>query len=116
MPDLPPSRVGTPLDRLVVSVRAWDKIPSAPPQRTPRRGQLDRDRITLERAKGAVMFRYGVNSHVAFAMIARWSRTAEIPIMTLATALVAGSVENGDFSEDQPSLDEWLGSQFVEDD
>lgn len=92
MPDLPLSRVDTPLDRLVVAVQAWDKIPPMP-QPAWRPG-ADSDQATLERAKGAVMFRYGVNSHVAFAMIARWSRSAEVPIPALASALVQGTVEN----------------------
>jgi ANTAR domain len=106
MSELPP-RVGTPLDRLVNSVRAWDKIPVSPPQqRGPRRSRIDQDQITLERAKGAVMLRYGVNSHVAFAMIARWARTAEIPITTLATALVNGTVDN---------LDTWLEERRLDD-
>lgn len=108
MPDLPLSRVGTPLDRLVHSIRTWDAIPLAPPlQRGPGRSRIDRDKITLERAKGAVMLRYGVNSHVAFAMIARWARTSEIPITTLANALVEGTVEN---------LDSWLQARHVDDD
>lgn len=62
------------------------------------------------------MLRYGVNSHVAFAMIARWSRTSDIPITTLAGAIVAGAVENHDFSDDQPPLDEWLGGRVIDGD
>ena len=92
MPDLSSSRVGTPLDRLVIAVRARDKIPPMP-RPAPRPG-VDHDRATLERAKGAVMFRYGVNSHIAFAMIARWSRSADVPITSLAYALVEGTVGN----------------------
>jgi hypothetical protein len=95
MPDLPPSRVGTPLDRLVTSVRAWDKVPH--PYQPDRPG-----------------LRYGVNSHVALAMIARWSRIAEIPIMTLAATLVAGAVENTDFSADQLPPDAWLGGRVID--
>lgn len=114
MPDLPPSRVGTPLDRLVVSVRAWNKLSAAPEQRAPRRGPVDRERITLERAKGAVMLRYGVNSHVAFAMISRWSRVAEIPIATLCAALVDGAVRNEDMFDDRPALDEWLEERLTD--
>lgn len=76
----------------------------------------DPERITLERAKGAVMLRYGVNSHVAFAMIARWSHSAEIPIMTLAAAVVTGTVQNTDFSDDQSPPDEWLGGRVIDGD
>lgn len=89
-----PSRVDTPLDRLVVAVRAWDKIPPVPHRE--RRASADQDQVTLERAKGAVMFHHGVNSHVAFAMIARWSRTAEIPLNAMAAALVDGTLEPAD--------------------
>ncbi len=54
------------------------------------------EQTTLERAKGAVMFQYGVNSHIALAMLARWSRSADVPITTLASALVEGTVHNTD--------------------
>lgn len=89
-----PSRVGTPLDRLVIAVRAWDKVPPLPQRE--RRAWGDQDQVTLERAKGAVMFHYGVGSHVAFAMIARWSRTAEVPLVTMAAAVVDGTLEPPD--------------------
>ena len=104
MSNQPPSRVGTPLDRLLASMGALDEVPNEP------------ERITLERAKGAVMLRYGVNSHVAFAMIARWAHGAEIPIMTLAATLVAGAVHNTDFSDDQPPLEGWLDGRVTDGD
>lgn len=62
------------------------------------------------------MLRYGVNSHVALAMIARWSRLAEVPIMTLAATLVAGAVENIDFLDDQPPPDDWPGGRVIDGD
>lgn len=49
---------------------------------------LSQDQVALERAKGAVMLCFGVNSHVAFAMLAGWSRLSQVPITTLASALV----------------------------
>lgn len=92
MTEIPLSRVGTPLDRLSVTVSGWDQIPSMP--QSAHRPWGSTEQVILERAKGAVMFRHGVNSHIAFAMLAHWSRTADVPIATLARALVDGTLDS----------------------
>lgn len=103
MSDVPPPRAGAPLDRLVQSLLAWDSLPfvTLPGPRTRRR--IEPDQIVLERAKGAVMLRYGVNSHVAFAMLSRWSRAAGVSLATLANELVQATLSHGV----PPSLDGW---------
>ena len=82
---------GSPLERIVAAVRGWDDAPVDPGHWTGLRGaDVDPGRVVIEQAKGAVMFRYGVNSHVALGILACWSRGLDIPIGRLAEALAHG--------------------------
>ncbi len=98
-----------PLDRLVRAVLAWEDVADA--------GSARRDEhhsITVERAKGAVMLRYGVNSHVALAMLLRWARDADVPITEVSAALVDGAVRGGRLPHDHHQIGEWLRARDMD--
>lgn len=96
MPHQSATTDGTPLDRIVVAVRAWDAVPggSGQSREARRRRRRNSKRALVEQAKGAVMLQYGVNSHVALGMLARWARGLDIPIERLAKALVDGALKD----------------------
>jgi hypothetical protein len=93
MPHQSATTVGTPLDRIVAAVRAWDAVPgvSGQSREARRRRRRNSRRALVDQAKSAVMLQYGVNSHVALGMLARWARGLDIPIERLARALVASA-------------------------
>lgn len=45
---------------------------------------------TIEQAKGALMLRYGVNSQIAFATLARWAAEAGADVAQIAHVLMHG--------------------------
>ncbi len=55
----------------------------------------------IDQAKGALMFRYGVDSDTAFGLLVRWSQNTNTKLRDLATALVL-SLSNG--SAEDPAL------------
>lgn len=55
----------------------------------------------IDQAKGALMFRYGVDADTAFGLLVRWSQNTNTKLRDLATALVL-SLSNG--SEEDPAL------------
>jgi hypothetical protein len=75
-------------------VRCWDDASIEPDYGSGLRGRgVHGERVVVDQAKGAVMLRYGVNSHVAFGILACWSRGLDIPLDQLAHALAHGSFE-----------------------
>ena len=56
----------------------------------PERRAIDANRATIERARGALMRRYGVDTFQAFSLMVRWARQAHTPVHTLAKTLVQG--------------------------
>ena len=54
----------------------------------PERRAIDANRVAVERAKGALMRRYGLQTFQAFSLMVRWSRLTRTPIHTLARTLV----------------------------
>ena len=50
-------------------------------------------RLVIEHAKGALMLRYGIDSHQAFAVLLRWARATQTPVQTVAHTLVHGICE-----------------------
>jgi hypothetical protein len=98
-----------PLDRLVHAVVAWDKVP-----RRCAAAPVEQDSVTVDRAKGAIMLRYGVNSHVAMAMITRWARDTHLSVAVVARALVEGAVRSGRLPHDQHQIGEWLRARNVD--
>jgi hypothetical protein len=101
-----------PLERLVHAVLAWDLVPStnARSAAAPR----EQDAVTVDRAKGAIMLRYGVNSHVAMAMLARWARDTQATTADVSRALVDGVVRSGRLPHDQHQVGEWLRARTMD--
>ena len=54
----------------------------------PERRAIDANRAAVERAKGALMQRYGVDRVQAFSLMVRWARLTHTPVHTLARTLV----------------------------
>jgi hypothetical protein len=73
----------------------------------------DKSRTLIEQAKGALMMRYGVDSHQAFAVMLRWSRTTGTPVPVLAHTLLHGVCEGNPETETrQRTLVRWLEDQL----
>ncbi|MCW2737809.1 ANTAR domain-containing protein [Nocardioides sp.] len=53
----------------------------------------------IERAKGALMLHYGVDSHQAFAVLVGWARISHIPLPTIARTLLRGICEGNPQTE-----------------
>ena len=69
----------------------------------------------IEQAKGALMLRYGVDSHQAFAVLVGWSRMSHTPLTTIAHTLLRGICEgNPQIEIRQRALLRWLESQLRE--
>ena len=83
---------GSPLDRIVAAVRAWEAVPVDRSQARDvrRRRQMNAKRVVVEQAKRAVMVRFEVDAHVAFGILAAWARGLDIPLDRLSRALVHG--------------------------
>lgn len=79
----------------------------------PEHRAIDANRATIERAKGALMRRYGMDTFQAFSLMVRWARETHTPVHTLARALVQGIDE----ADTQPGrrhrpLIRWLEGQL----
>jgi hypothetical protein len=53
----------------------------------PEHRAIDANRATIERAKGALMRRHGMDAVQAFSLMVRWARQTHTPLHTLAKAL-----------------------------
>lgn len=70
-------------------------------------------RPDVERAKGALMMRYAIDSHQAFALLVRWSRVTRTPVATIAQTLLRGICEGNPHAElRQRSLVRWIEAQL----
>lgn len=56
----------------------------------PERRAIDAHRATIERARGVLMRRYGVDAVQAFSLMVRRARQTHTPVHTLAGTLVRG--------------------------
>lgn len=74
--------------------------------------RLDRDRAVIEQAKGALMLRYGISSHEAFALLLTWSRDSGTTLHTLADTLVNGIRQGDETGRHEPTLIRWLQRQL----
>lgn len=79
----------------------------------PENRAIDANRATIERAKGALMRRYGMDTFQAFSLLVRWARQTHTPVHTLAKTLVQGIHE----ADPQPErrhrpLVRWLEGQL----
>ena len=78
------------------------------------RRAIDANRATIERAKGALMLRYGMDTFQAFSLMVRWARQTRTPVHTLAKTLVQGVGEADPQSERRHRpLTRWLEGQFL---
>ena len=83
----------------------------------PEHRAIDANRATVERAKGALMRRYGMDTFQAFSLMVRWSRLTHTPVHTLARTLVQGIDEADPQSERRHRpLIRWLEGQLRHDD
>jgi hypothetical protein len=102
-------------ETLLEALRRWraaDRSASAGPL-VPGLRLIDANRVVVEQAKGALMLRYGIDSHQAFALLARWSRATKTPVPTLADTLLHGICEgNPETERRQRSLVRWLEDQL----
>ena len=96
--------------------RITDRPPATdPPVLAP--GGLDSRSVLVERAKGALMHHYGIDSHQAFAVLIAWARTSRTPVGTIAHALLRGICEGAPQTEDrQRALVRWLETQLRDSD
>jgi hypothetical protein len=71
----------------------------------------------IERAKGALMHHYGIDSHQAFAVLIGWARTSRTPVATIAQTLLRGICEGNPQTEvRQRALVRWLELQLRDSD
>lgn len=68
-------------------------------------------RAVIEQAKGVLMQRYGVTADTAFAILVRWSRTANVKLHTVAEVLLAVAAE-AETQTEKCQLARWLTEQL----
>ena len=100
---------------LLVALQQWRDADwsSTSESHVPERRAIDANRATIERARGALMRRYGMDTLQAFSLMVRWSRLTQTPVHTLARTLVQGVGE----ADPQPErrhrlLTRWLEGQL----
>ena len=79
----------------------------------PEHRAIDANRATIERAKAALMRRYGMDTFQAFSLMVRWARQTQTPVHTLAKTLIQDIAE----ADPQPErrhrpLTRWLEGQL----
>lgn len=79
--------------------------PTHDPTGAPRSG-----RLAVERAKGILMFRHGVNSHQAFAIMIRRAHMLETDVTSLAERLVDEALREGLVPHSAPTEVRWLAA------
>lgn len=77
--------------------------------------RFDSDRALVEQAKGALMLRFGVGPHDAFALLLTWSRDMHTTLHTLTHTLVNGACQGSEGDQYDPALVSWLREQLSED-
>lgn len=78
---------------------------------------MDAQLALIERAKGALMLHYGIDSHQAFAVLVGWARTSHTPVATIARTLMLGICEGSPQTEvRQRALVRWLEAQLRDSD
>lgn len=80
-------------------------------------GGIDAHSVLIERARGALMLHYGIDSHQAVAVLIGWARTSRTPVSTIARALLRGICEGDPQTEvRQRALVRWLEAQLRDSD
>ncbi len=82
-------------ERLLDSLKHWHvaDLTAAPTPLVPELRAINANRAVVEQAKGALMLRYGLDSHQAFAVLVRWARETHTPVHTIAHTLIHGICE-----------------------
>ena len=100
-------------NRLLEALQRGHDAEAAAHPSEPRLRLVDAHTATIEQAKGALMLRYGVDSHQAFAVLVRWARVTHTPVRTVAHTLLHGICEgNPETERRQRSLVRWLEDQL----
>ena len=69
----------------------------------------------IEKAQGALMLHYGIDSHQAMAVLIGWARVSHTPVSTIAHTLLRGICEGDPRTEvRQRPLLRWLEAQLRE--
>ena len=106
-------------DRLLASIGQWRDAASDEKSShlVPALRAIESHRPVVEQAKGALAFRYGIDSHQAFALMVRWSRTVHAPVHVIAHTLIHGICEGDSQTErQQRPLMRWLEQQLRDND
>ena len=106
-------------DRLLASIGQWRDatLDEKSSHLVPALRAIESHRPVVEQAKGALAFRYGIDSHQAFAMMVRWSRTVHAPVHVIAHTLIHGICEGDPQMErQQRPLMRWLEEQLRDND
>jgi hypothetical protein len=75
--------------------------------------ETDANSALIERAKGALMLFYGVDSHQALAVLVGWARMSRTPVRLIADTLLRGICEGNPQTEvRQRPLIRWLEAQL----
>lgn len=91
------------------------EIKRPPLHAPPTLSRIDGDRAVVEQAKGALMLRYGISSHEAFALLLSWSHEVDATLHTIAHTLVNAACQAGDPDHYDPDLVRWLREQLSDD-
>ena len=121
LPTLPPGTEAEPRieDRLLASIGQWrDSNPAGKSGHLVRELRaIESHRPVIEQAKGVLALRYGIDSHQAFAMMVRWSRTVHAPVHAIAHTLMRGICgDNPETTYRQRPLTLWLEEQLRDND
>ena len=85
-------------------------IPQPRPPRDDPAGAPRSGRVTVERAKGILMFRHGVNSHQAFAILIRRAHMLDTDVTLLAERLIDDALREGLVPHTSPTEVRWLAA------
>jgi hypothetical protein len=103
-------------NRLLEALQRGRDGAAAPDPCVPGPRAIDAKTALMEQAKGALMLRYGVDSHQAFAVLVRWAQVSHTPVRTVAHTLLHGICEgNPQTGVRQGALIRWLQAQLRDD-
>ena len=111
----PTDRAHRPDTGLFDALQQWRDADRTATCHVPERRAIDANRASIERAKGALMQRYGVDTFQAFSLMVRWARLTHTPVHTIARTLVQ-SIEEADPPPEgrRRPLIRWLEDQLLD--
>ena len=100
-------------NRLLEALQRRRDSVAAPGPSVPGLPANDTNTVLVEQAKGALMFKYGIDSYQALALLVRWARVTRTPLRTVAHTLMHGICEGNPQTEvRQRPLIRWLEAQL----